>query len=67
MKLTKTFYTSYGGEGRQKFRIVESMEDVTTARAGEWPKRVIAVGKEQICLLEMLLENVLHEAVEFEY
>lgn len=43
------------------------MEDITTAGAGEGPKTVIAVGKEQICLLEMLLENVLHEAVEFEY
>lgn len=46
---------------------MESMEDVSTVRAGEWPYRVMAVGKEQICLLEMLLGNVLHEAVEFEY
>lgn len=52
---------------REKFWIVESMEDITTAGAGEGPKTVIAVWKEQICLLEMLLENVLHEAVEFEY
>lgn len=66
MKLTNIFYTSYGGEGRQKFWIMESMEDVTPAGAGEWPKRVTAVGKEQTCLLEMLLGNVLHEAVEFE-
>lgn len=66
MKVTNTFYTSYGGEERQKFWIMESMEDVTPAGAGEWPKRVTAAGKEQTCLLEMLLGNILHKAVEFE-
>ena len=35
IRLTSTFYTNYGGEGRGKFQIMESMEDVTTVRAGE--------------------------------